>query len=111
MQVAVGKFQRSGRNFSAPLRSVLTVKDVPVDAFWSVTTYNAGGGLDAGDLGVNSYNNASAEPNDDGSQTIPFGGRGDGRVNCIPIDAYPMLPTLVISICRFMFVCEVKAVW
>jgi hypothetical protein len=58
---------------------------VPVDAFWSVTIYNADGYLEANDLGVNSYNDFSAKPNEDGSVTLHFGGCGDGRINCIPI--------------------------
>ena len=63
----------------------VTVQDVPVNAFWSVTIYNSDGYLEANDLGRNSYNNFSAEPNDDKSYTLHFGDCDDGRVNCIPI--------------------------
>jgi hypothetical protein len=63
----------------------VTVKDVPVDGFWSITVYNADGYLEANDLGVNNYNDVTAESNEDGSTTIHFGGCGDGRINCIPI--------------------------
>ena len=62
----------------------VTVEDVPVHAFWSVTVYDADGYLAANDLGRNSYNNITAAPNEDGSITIHFGGCGDDRTNCIP---------------------------
>lgn len=64
---------------------MVTVKDVPVDAFWSITVYNADGYLESNNLGVNNYNNFTAKTNEDGSYTIHFGGCDDGRVNCIPI--------------------------
>ncbi|MEM8957632.1 MAG: DUF1254 domain-containing protein [Pseudomonadota bacterium] len=63
----------------------VTVRDVPVDAFWSVTVYNAEGFLEANPLGINSYNNYTAEAGEDGAITLHFGGCEDGRVNCIPI--------------------------
>ncbi len=63
----------------------ITVKDVPVDAFWSVSVYNKDGFFEKNDLDAYSYNNLTATPNEDGSYTIHFGGCGDGRVNCLPI--------------------------
>jgi len=64
---------------------VLTVKDVPVDGFASITVYNAKGFMEPNDLGVNSFNNLTATPDADGGATVHFGGCDDGRVNCIPI--------------------------
>ena len=63
---------------------VVTVKDVPVDAFWSITVYNAEGYLEKNDLGRNSFNSSSAKPNEDGSYTIHFGGDPES-INYLPI--------------------------
>jgi hypothetical protein len=63
----------------------LTVKDVPVDGFWSVSVYNKRGFFEKNDLGVYSLNNVTAKRNADGSVTMQFGGC-DGKIpNCVPI--------------------------
>lgn len=63
----------------------LTVKDVPVKGFWSISLYNAKGYFQENDLKAYSLNNLTAKPNDDESYTIRFGGCGDGVANCLPI--------------------------
>lgn len=63
----------------------LTVGDVPVDAFWSVSLYNGDGFFEPNDQDRNSINSVTAVKNDDGSTTVHFGGCGDGRANCLPI--------------------------
>ena len=63
----------------------ITVKDVPVDAFWSITVYNAKGYIEENDRGAYSYNNVTAAANKDGSITINFGACDDGRINCLPV--------------------------
>ena len=61
------------------------MKDVPIDAFWSITVYNSKGYIEENDRGVYSYNNVTAAANKDGSITINFGGCDDGRINCLPV--------------------------
>ena len=63
----------------------MTVRDVPVDAFWSISLYNAAGYFEANDRNANSVNSITATPNDDGSTTVHFGGCDDDRSNCLPI--------------------------
>ena len=63
----------------------LTVRDVPVDGFWSISLYNADGFFQANDRGAYSVNSITATPNADGSVTVRFGGSGDSRPNCLPI--------------------------
>jgi hypothetical protein len=63
----------------------LKVKDVPVDAFWSVTVYNPEGYFQPNEYNAYSFNNITASKGADGSITIQFGGC-DGRIaNCLPI--------------------------
>jgi hypothetical protein len=61
----------------------LTVRDVPVDGFWSISVYNAGGFFEKNKLGSYSLNNLTAEPNKDGSFTIQFGGCTTTTQNCL----------------------------
>jgi hypothetical protein len=51
----------------------LTVKDVPVDGFWSITVYNAKGFYEAPENAI-SVNNVTAKKSADGAVTVHFGG-------------------------------------
>jgi len=66
---------------STPYR--VTVRDVPVDGFWSITMYDAEGYMVPNEYGAYSFNDKSAERNADGSITIHFGG-DPNRVNYLP---------------------------
>lgn len=63
----------------------LTVKDVPVKGFWSISLYNEQGYFQQNDLNAYSLNNLTAKPNKDGSYTIRFGGCTASTENCLPI--------------------------
>jgi hypothetical protein len=52
---------------------LLTVRDVPVDGFWSVTVYNSKGFYEEPEKAI-SVNNVTGKRHDDGSMTIRFGG-------------------------------------
>jgi hypothetical protein len=62
----------------------LTFRDVPVDAFWSVSLYNKEGFFDPNDQNAYSVNSLTGTPNPDGSFTIHFGGDSKS-VNHLPI--------------------------
>jgi len=62
----------------------LNIKDVPVDAFWSISVYNREGFFEENEFGAYSVNSITAEPNPDDSFTIHFGGDPE-RVNFLPI--------------------------
>lgn len=52
----------------------LTMKDVPVDAFWSVSVYNADGFFEPNPSGTYSLNDRTAVRQADGSVVVHFGG-------------------------------------
>ena len=63
----------------------LSVKDVPVDGFWSVSLYDAKGYYEPDEFNAYSVNNITAKRSEDGSIAIQFGGC-DGKIaNCLPI--------------------------
>lgn len=58
---------------------------VPVDAFWSISVYNAKGYFEKNSDNAYSVNNITGKKDPDGGMTIQFGGC-DGKVpNCLPI--------------------------
>lgn len=62
----------------------LTVGEVPVDGFWSVSVYNAEGYFEKNPYDAYSLNNLTAEKSADGSIVIQFGGCDGKVVNCLP---------------------------
>jgi hypothetical protein len=63
----------------------LNVKDVPVEAFWSITVYDAKGYFEKNPYNAYSLNSITAKKNADGSVSVQFGGC-DGKIpNCLPI--------------------------
>ncbi|HEX2891437.1 MAG TPA: DUF1254 domain-containing protein [Vineibacter terrae] len=62
----------------------LKVRDVPVDAFWSVSLYNAQGYFEKNPYNAYTLNNLTAKKDGDGSITIQFGGCDGKTANCLP---------------------------
>jgi hypothetical protein len=65
----------------------LTVSSVPVDAFWSISVYNARGYFEPNDWNAYSINNVTAVKERDGSVHVQFGGCDGHVANCLPIVA------------------------
>jgi hypothetical protein len=59
--------------------------DVPVDAFWSISVYNADGYFEPNPSGVYSVNSITGVRDTDGSITVRFGDHGPDTPNEIPI--------------------------
>jgi len=69
---------------STPYR--LIVRNVPVDAFWSVSVYNADGYFEPNDLDAYSVNSVTGQRRRDGSILIRFGDCTT-EPNCLPVTA------------------------
>lgn len=63
----------------------LSVKDVPVEAFWSISVYNREGYFEPNPQNAYSLNNVTAKQDGDGSVTVQFGGCDGDAANCLPI--------------------------
>lgn len=69
---------------SGKIPYVLTVKDVPVQGFWSISVYNSKGYFEPNPYNAYSMNNFSAKKESDGSYIIHFGG-DPKQSNFLPI--------------------------
>jgi hypothetical protein len=63
----------------------LSVKDVPVDGFWSISVYNAKGYFEPNKENAYTLNNLTAKRAGDGSITVQFGGYDGKTPNCLPV--------------------------
>ncbi len=63
----------------------LTVKEVPVDAFWSVTVYTADGFFSPNERNAYSINSVTGRKGTDGAITLQFGGCPTETPDCLPV--------------------------
>jgi hypothetical protein len=63
----------------------LTVRDVPVDGFWSISVYNAQGYFEPNPFDAYTINSLTATANADHSVTVHFGTCDGALPNCLPI--------------------------
>jgi hypothetical protein len=59
-------------------------KDVPVNAFWSISVYNAKGFFEKNTYDAYSVNDITGKKNADGTMMIQFGGCDGNIPNCLP---------------------------
>lgn len=70
----------------------LTVGDVPVDGFWSITVYNADGYFTENPADAYSVNSVTAKRGADGSVTVQFGGCDGTSANSPSANCLPLTP-------------------
>lgn len=63
----------------------LNLREVPVDAFWSVSVYNAEGYFEKNDYGIYTINSVTAQSDEDGSVTVRFVKGQPSEPNSIPV--------------------------
>ena len=63
----------------------LTLKNVPVDGFWSISVYDAEGHYRKNAFDAYTLNNITAKKKPDGSVDVQFGGCDEMIANCLPI--------------------------
>ena len=63
----------------------LIVGEVPVDAFWSISVYNAEGHFQKNTFGAYALNNITAKKEADGTVPVQFGDCDGKILNCLPI--------------------------
>lgn len=63
----------------------LAVRDVPVDAFWSVSVYDAAGYFRPNELDAYSINSVTGKQDGEGTITIQFGDCSKQTPNCLPV--------------------------
>ena len=73
------------KNDGSTVYKLTVPANVPVEAFWSISLYNAEGYFQKNDFDAYSLNNITAKKSADGSVAVQFGGC-DGKIpNCLPI--------------------------
>ena len=65
----------------------VTIGEVPVKSFWSISLYNAEGFYEQNALNAYNLNSITAKKSNDGTTTVQFGGCDGNIPNCLPTPA------------------------